>query len=78
MTGRAAVPEHAASSPKKPPQLPPARDGKSVAFYVAIFLSLLLVVSGALNVVLLVVSVFNSVPSGLGTGVVEERGANYE
>jgi len=62
----------------QPPQLPPQRDGRSVAFYVAVFLSLLLVVSGALNVILLVVSVFNSVPSGLGTGVVEEDGSRYE
>lgn len=62
----------------QPPHLPPPRDGRSVAFYVAIFLALLLVVSGALNVMLLVVSVFSSVPSGLGTGVVEEHGVHYE
>jgi protease-4 len=49
-----------------------------VSFYVAIFLALLLLVSGALNLLLIVVSAFGTGGSGLGTGVVQEDGVMYE
>ena len=71
------------SSPPPPaqpayPAYPPAREGRSVSFYVAIFLALLLFVSGALNLLLLVVSAFGTATSGLGSGVVQEDGVLYE
>lgn len=69
-----------AASPAQPvyPSYPPAREGRSVSFYVAIFLALLLLVSGALNLLLLVVSAFGGATSGLGSGVVQEGGVLYE
>jgi protease-4 len=43
------------------------REGKPVSFYLAIFLALLLFVSGGLNLLLLVVSAFGSATAGLAT-----------
>ena len=54
------------------------REGRSVSFYVAIFLGLLLLVSGALNLLLLVVSAFGSAPAGVGGQVVEDDGVLYQ
>lgn len=63
--------------PPAPPPYPPPREGRGAAFFVAIFLGLLLLVSGALNVLLLVVSVGSFATAGLGGGY-EEDGAAYE
>jgi protease-4 len=51
------------------------RPGRPVSFYVAIFLGLLLVVSIALNLLLLVVSAVGSLTGA--SGVAEEDGANW-
>jgi protease-4 len=67
------------SSPPLPPAAyAPAREGRSVSFYVAIFLALLLLVSGALNLLLLFFSVVGSAASPFGVGSVAEDGAMYE
>ena len=75
------------SSPPPPPQratraslpLPqmPARDGKSVSFYLAIFLALLLFVSGGLNLLLLFFSAIGSTAGGLSS-YSDESDAGYE
>ena len=61
--------------PGVPPQQPQwygapsqSREGKSTAFFVAIFLGLLLLVSGALNVLLLILSVGSFAGAGLAGG----------
>lgn len=58
--------------------MPVNREGKPVSFYVAIFLALLLLVSGALNLLLLVVSAFGSAAPGMGSTIVEEDGMMYQ
>lgn len=63
-------------SPSYPSDLPPPREGRPVSFYLAIFLGLLLLVSGGLNLVLLVVSAFGSATGGLGSTSVDN--GNYE
>lgn len=50
----------------------PQREGRPVSFYLAIFLALLLFVSGGLNLLLLVVSAFGSATAGLGGAVVDD------
>ncbi|MCR9246459.1 MAG: signal peptide peptidase SppA [bacterium] len=65
--------------PGVPPQQPlqaaePVREARGVAFFVAIFLGLLLLASAGLNVFLLLLSVGSIAGSGLGaTGAVDER-----
>ncbi len=59
---------HAEPPPREP------REGRPVSFYLAIFLALLLFVSGGLNLLLLVVSAFGSATAGL-TAVGEDDGA---
>ncbi len=61
----------------RPQGLPP-RDGKPVSFYLAIFLALLLFVSGGLNLLLLFFSAIGSATSGLTGGYVEEFDGMYE
>lgn len=70
--------------PGVPPQEPQwaspnagQRDGRSTSFFVAIFLGLLLLVSGALNVLLLVVSIGSFATAGLG-GAIDDTGGNYD
>jgi protease-4 len=67
--------------PGTPGRRPPARpygeaylprEGRPVSFYLAIFLGLLLFVSGGLNVLLLVVSVFGSATAGLGGASIDD------
>lgn len=66
------------TTPERPQYGPaPQREGRSVSFYLAIFLALLLCVSGALNLVLLFVSAVGSATSGFGS-VAEEDDAFYE
>lgn len=60
-----------------PPALPP-REGRPVSFYVAIFLALLLLVSGALNLLMLFFSVVGSAVAPFGIGAVAEDGPMYE
>lgn len=55
----------------------PPREGRSVSFYIAIFLTLLLVVSAGLNVLLLLFSALGSAAGGLGS-VSEADSAFYE
>lgn len=59
--------EPAGFPPPAPPYQPQPREGRPVSFYVAIFLTLLLFVSGGLNVLLLLVAV-GSAASGLTGG----------
>ncbi len=54
-----------------------AREGRGVAFFVAVFLGILLLVSGALNVLLLFLSVGSLAAPGL-TGGVDDTGAIYD
>jgi protease-4 len=55
------------------------RDGKPASFWVAIFLFLLLLVSGGLNVLLLVFGVLGTATSAaLGGGPIEEDSGNWE
>ena len=56
---------------------PQERTGKPVSFYLAIFLGLLLLVSGGLNLLLLVVSVFGSATAGLA-GIADDSSALYD
>lgn len=65
--------------PRQVPQLPaypPPRE-RSVSFFVAIFLGLLLLVSGALNVVLFVLGIGGLAASGLGGGGIHDD-ASYQ
>lgn len=55
----------------------PDRDGKPVSFYLAIFLALLLFVSGGLNLLLLFVTAVGSATSGLA-GYTDESDGIYE
>jgi protease-4 len=48
-------------------QAPPPRDGRGASFFVAIFLGLLLLVSGGLNVLLLLLSFSSFAGAGLGS-----------
>jgi protease-4 len=68
------------SSPPRPartrPEPPPDREGRPVSFYLAVFLALLLFISGGLNVILLLVAV-GTATSGL-TGYSEADDAAYE
>ncbi len=57
---------------------PPPREGRPVSFYVAIFLALLLFISGGLNVLLLLVSAIGSAAGGFGVGVGDDDGGRYE
>ena len=62
-----------------PQAYPPPREGRPVSFYVAVFLALLLLVSGALNLLLLVVSAFGATSAGIGSSsVVDDSGHLYE
>jgi protease-4 len=54
-------------------QAPPPRDGRGASFFVAIFLGLLLLVSGGLNVLLLLLSFSSFASAGLG-GQIDEFG----
>ncbi|MDP6928083.1 MAG: signal peptide peptidase SppA, partial [Planctomycetota bacterium] len=49
-----------------------------MSFYVAIFLGLLLLVSGGLNLLLLVFSAIGSAAGGFGGGAIEDDGGMYE
>lgn len=75
------TPPPGAPPPPPPPpptyQYPPAAEGKPVSFYVAIFLGLLLLVSGGLNVLLLIVTAVGSA-GGLTGGTLEDDGYYYE
>ncbi|MCA8951424.1 MAG: S49 family peptidase, partial [Planctomycetes bacterium] len=53
--------------PPQPPQVPP-RETRGVAFFVAIFLGILLLASAGLNVLLLLLSVGSFAGAGLGPG----------
>lgn len=66
-------------APQRAPYQPaiPPRDAKPVSFYLAIFLALLLFVSGGLNVLLLLFSAFDSAAGGLG-GYSEASDGMYE
>jgi protease-4 len=61
-----------------PPTYPPPREGRSASFFVAIFLGILLMVSGALNVLLLVISVGSFASAGLGGLSGEEDGGAFD
>lgn len=62
------------SGPPGPPHYgPPPSEGRSTSFWVAIFLFLLLMISGAVNVLFLFVGLVGSA-SGLGGAVSEEEG----
>jgi protease-4 len=63
-----------------PPSGYPAyqREGRPVSFYVAIFLGLLLLVSGALNLILLVVSAVGAATGGISGSVTEDDSGRYE
>ena len=50
--------------PQWPGQAPPPRETRGVSFFVAIFLGILLVASGGLNVLLLLVSAIQSCLAG--------------
>lgn len=67
-------------SPQQPqyraPGYPQAREGRGVSFFVAIFLGILLLVSGGLNVLLLLLSIGSFAGSGL-TGASDD-GAIYD
>lgn len=75
-------------SPQWPGQAPPPREARGVAFFVAIFLGILLVASGGLNVLLLLVSVGSIAGAGLGADadgvaydevhIAGERGARHK
>src|SRR5262245_34756953 len=58
------------------PPGPPPRDGRGASFFVAIVLGLLLLVSGALNVLLLLLT-FGSLASGIGGGADDDM-VGYE
>lgn len=70
--------------PGVPPQDPiwrgapaaPSREGRGVAFFVAIFLGLLLLVSGGLNVLLLLLSLGSF--AGAGLGGLEVESSNFD
>jgi protease-4 len=62
---------------RTPAPYPLPRESRNVSFYVAIILGILLLVSGAINVLLLVVSVGSFAGSALG-GVGEADGAFYD
>jgi len=59
------------------PPYAPASEGRPVSFYVALFLGLLLLISGAINVVLLVVSILGSAGS-MPTSLAEADDLNYQ
>ena len=68
-----------AQQPPPPPvSYPPPREGRSVSFYVAIFLGLLLLVSGALNLLLLFVNVIGSATAPFGGGSFADEDGMYE
>lgn len=56
---------------------PPPRDGRGTSFFVAIFLGILLLVSGGLNVLLLLLSLGNFAGAGLGAAS-DPDGAGYD
>ena len=58
-------------------QFPSSREGRGTSFFVAIFLGILLLVSGALNVLLLLLSIGSFAGSGLSGGV-DDVGAIYD
>ncbi len=60
------VPPQAPQWPNWPGPTPPPRESRGVAFFVAIFLGILLVASAGLNVLLLLVSVGSLAGAGLG------------
>ena len=67
--------------PHQPPQVPmppyqPPMEGRSVSFFVALFLGLLLLISGGINVVLLLFGAIGG-PSSLGEGSIEDDDAGY-
>jgi protease-4 len=69
------VPPQAPQWPGWPNPTPPARESRGVAFFVAIFLGILLVASAGLNVLLLLVSVGSLAGAGLGA---DSDGVAYE
>lgn len=60
------------------PSAAPAREGRSTAFFVAVFLGLLLLVSGGLNVLLLLLSLGSFAASGFGGAGIDADGALFE
>ncbi len=56
---------------------PPAEGGRSVSFYVALFLALLLIISGAINVMMLLFSAIGSTAAGITDFEVENPEAGY-
>ena len=60
--------------PVPQPARPTAREARPVSFYLAIFLTLLLLISGALNLLLLFLSALGSAAGGLSGYVEEEAG----
>ena len=76
-------PSRDSQPPGQPPagyplHYPPRPEGRSVSFYVAIFLGSLLLVSGGLNLLLLVFSAIGSAAGGFGGGAIEDDGGMYE
>lgn len=63
---------------RPPSAYPPPRDGRGASFFVAIFLGILLLVSGGLNVLLLLLSIGSFAGAGLAGGAVDETGAVYD
>jgi protease IV len=68
------APQQAAYPPPMPQYPPP--EGRSVSFFVALFLALLLLISGGVNVVLLLFSAIGS-PGSFGEATIEEPEAGY-
>lgn len=72
--------ETSAQQPPSPPPVsyPPPREGRSVSFYIAIFLGLLLVVSCALNLLFLFANLIGSATAPFGGGSFADEDGMYE
>ena len=66
------------SQPPLPPPMPayPSPEGRSVSFFVALFLALLLLISGGVNVVLLLFSAIGS-PTSMAEAKIQNDDAGY-
>ena len=75
-------PNHGSSPPPQPPMPPPPMpgypqpEGRSVSFFVALFLALLLLISGGVNVVLLLFSAIGN-PTSMAEAAIENENAGY-
>lgn len=73
-TGQPPTPQH---PPPGYVPYPPPSEGRPVSFYVALFLGLLLLISGAINVVLVVLAIIGSA-SALPSSLAEADDLNYQ